>query len=141
MTSSTTDLRERCREQLRERGARCTAARLNVLQVLAEHGGHLGAAQIHRRISEVGGHVEVSTVYRTLERLVELRLVHQLAGNAQVSFGLAMEAHHHAVCTGCGAIDQIPVAAVAEVMRAAASATAYRPEGLVLSGLCPRCQQ
>ncbi|WP_438470856.1 Fur family transcriptional regulator [Streptomyces asiaticus] len=140
MTRTAIDLRERCREQLRTRGARCTAARLSVLQVLAEDGGHLGAVQIHRRISEAGGHLDVSTVYRTLERLADLGLVHQLAGMGQASYGLAVEPHHHAVCTGCGAVDQIPVPAMEGVLRAAAGATAFRPESLVLSGLCPSCQ-
>ncbi|MEU1460753.1 Fur family transcriptional regulator [Streptomyces sp. NPDC005727] len=140
MTRTATDLRESCREQLRARGVRCTSARLSVLQVLAEDGGHLGAAQIHRRISEAGGRLDVSTVYRTLERLAELGMVHQLAGTAQASYGLAVEPHHHVVCTGCGAVDQIPAPVVAEALQAAAGVTAFRPESLVLSGLCPGCQ-
>ncbi|MEU4032561.1 Fur family transcriptional regulator [Streptomyces collinus] len=141
MTRTATDLRDLCREQLRVRGARCTKARLSVLQVLAENGGHLGALQIHRRISDGGGHLDVSTVYRTLERLAELGLVHHLAGTAQATYGLAVHPHHHAVCTGCGVVAQIPVPAVAEVLQAAASAMAFRPESLVLSGLCPDCQK
>ncbi|MFF7975851.1 transcriptional repressor [Streptomyces sp. NPDC007905] len=67
-------------------------------------------------------------------------MVHQLAGTAQASYGLAVEPHHHAVCTGCGAIEQIPAPAVAEALQAAAGAMSFRPESLVLSGLCPSCQ-
>ncbi|MFF0793737.1 Fur family transcriptional regulator [Streptomyces spiralis] len=133
-------MRVRSRQQLRARGVRCTSARLAVMGTLAASGGHLSATDIHRLISQAGGSLDASTVYRTLERLTELGLVHQLPIASQASYGLVGEAHHHAVCTNCGAIDEVPAPLVADALNSAVQATAFRLQSLVLNGLCPTCQ-
>lgn len=133
-------VRVRCRQELRARGVRCTSARLAVMCTLAAGSGHLSATDIHRSISAAGGSLDVSTVYRTLERLTELGLVHQLPVAGQASYGLVGEPHHHAVCTSCGAIDEIPALPVANALDSAMQATAFRLQSVVLNGLCPACQ-
>ncbi|MFF1344284.1 Fur family transcriptional regulator [Streptomyces sp. NPDC058290] len=132
---------ENRRQALRARGARCTRARLQVMSVLADPDGHLGAAEIHRRITASGGSLETSTVYRTLERLTEPDLVHLLPGHgSEGSYGLAGEPHHHAVRTRCGAVEEVAAHRLARAVGVLARDTGFRHDALTLTGLCPQCQ-
>jgi Fur family ferric uptake transcriptional regulator len=144
MDSTQTEAREpaeetaRVRALLRERGVKCTTARLLVLQTLGrEPASHLGAAEIRRRITAGGGHLDVSTVYRTLERLVDLDLLHRLeAGGTEAVYGRAGGGHDHAVCEGCGAVADLAVPG----LEAALKATEFQIRSLIARGLCPACQ-
>ncbi|WP_282203297.1 Fur family transcriptional regulator [Kitasatospora fiedleri] len=131
---------EVCRRLLREGGSRCTEPRVRVLEAVRSHGGHLTATEIHARVAAGGRRIDLSTVYRTVERLVGLGLLHSLRGlGGELAFGMAGEPHHHALCTGCGAVAEFPVALLDDGLSAAAAHTGFRVETLVLSGRCPTC--
>ncbi|MFJ6381353.1 Fur family transcriptional regulator [Kitasatospora sp. NPDC092039] len=131
-----------CRRLLREAGARCTGPRLRVLGAIREHGGHLTVAEIHQRITSDGRNINVSTAYRSVDRLVELGLLHAVRGaGGEFSYGLVGEPHHHALCVECGRIAEFPDRLVAHGLRAAGFHTGFRIEALVVSGLCPDCQE
>lgn len=126
-------------------GHRRTAARGAVLDVLSASDTHLTAVQIHRQLADDRVRLELSTVHRTLETLVELGLVHAVPTASAVTYGLADWAHHHAVCTSCGAIDEVDAERLAGAVTAVATASHLRldPEGtyggLVLYGRCAKC--
>jgi Fur family transcriptional regulator, ferric uptake regulator len=131
----------RCRRLLRKNGGRCTQARLQVVSALDEARGHLTAAGIHERITAVGGSLELSTVYRALDRLMALELVHAVpARSGETTYGLVGEAHHHAVCRQCGSVVELPAHALAESLDGAARLTGFQLDSLVFSGLCARCR-
>lgn len=132
------------RALLRQHGLRCTTPRLAVLGELELGDGHLSAAQIHARLHQRGYQVDLATVYRTVSKLVELGVVHALAVDERsTTYGLADQPHHHAVCTRCGAILEIPAqrlsAALAHARTGSQFALSERA-GLTLWGLCPACQ-
>ncbi|MFI9275565.1 Fur family transcriptional regulator [Kitasatospora sp. NPDC052896] len=84
---------ERCRERLREHGAHCTAPRTQVMGVLADHVGHLTVGEIHRLLVEAGGKLNISTVYRTVEKLTGLGIVHAVPGRGgEAGYGLTIDA-------------------------------------------------
>lgn len=60
-----------------------------------------------------------------------------------VAYGLADPAHHHVLCSTCGALADVPAAALAATLTTAQAASGYQltPSGLTLAGRCPRCQQ
>lgn len=130
---------------LRESGHRVTAARIAVLEVLSASPSHLTAARIHAELTAQPRWLELSTVHRTLDTLVELGLVHAVPTASAVAYGLADWAHHHAVCTNCGAIDEIAADDLSGAVDAAARASHHRLDpsgtrgGLVLYGRCARC--
>ncbi|WP_158585491.1 Fur family transcriptional regulator [Kitasatospora sp. SolWspMP-SS2h] len=129
------------RRLLREGGSRCTEPRVRVLEAVRSHGGHLTAAQIQARVTAGGRRVDLSTVYRTVERLMGLGLLHSLRGpGGELTFGMAGEPHHHAVCAGCGAVAEFPVALLDDGLSAAAAHTGFRVDTVVLSGRCPACR-
>lgn len=139
---------ERIGEFLRVRGLRRMASRIEVLAVLEPVDGHLSVAEIHQRVREClpadVSPPDLATVYRTVTTLVDQGVLHALTlDDGVTTYGLAIDAHHHAVCTQCGSIIEVParqLTAALEHAMAGSSFTLSDRAGLTLHGLCPRCQ-
>jgi Fur family ferric uptake transcriptional regulator len=96
-------------QTLLDLGYRLTPQRTLVWDVLRRDGGHLTAEQICAQVQEQFPHVNISTVYRTLELLVSLDLVKETClGPSQRLFEVQEEIpHHHLVCEVCGKVVHI----------------------------------
>jgi len=136
------------RSLLHGRGLRCTTPRLAVLAVLSETeaaAGHLTAAQIHRRLIEQDREVDLATVYRTVSTLVDLGVVHPLTVDERgTTYGLAEEPHHHAVCTRCGTMIEVPAEQLSTARAQASLGSRFilsEQASLTLHGLCPDCRR
>lgn len=125
---------------LDEAGHRSGRARRQVVELLAGADCALTALEIDRRIDSVGR----ASVYRTLERLEQLRLVQRVdiggdtAGYERVD---PSDHHHHLVCQDCGRLspftsDELE-GAIEEVGRR--SGFALASHDVVLRGTCPEC--
>ncbi|HEY5150459.1 MAG TPA: Fur family transcriptional regulator [Mycobacterium sp.] len=140
---------ERIGQLLRARGLRRMPSRIAVLAVLEPVDGHLSVADIHQRILEVTPAgtqpPDLATVYRTVTTLVEQGVLHALTVEGGVStYGLAERPHHHAVCTSCGTIIEVPAKRLSTALEHAiegSSFTLSEQAGLTLHGLCPDCQR
>jgi Fur family ferric uptake transcriptional regulator len=91
---------------LRGTGYKLTPQRLMVLTVLRHHNGHLSAAEIHKRVIQSYPYVDISTVYRTMQVLKDLRLVTETdLGSGDTAFEwTGGDRHHHLVCHACGGV-------------------------------------
>ncbi|RUP28033.1 MAG: transcriptional repressor [Mycolicibacterium sp.] len=135
-------------ELLRTHGLRRTVPRIAVLVAIEPIKGHLSVADIHQRLLEAtadDAHApDLATVYRTVTTLVEHGVLHALTvESGTTTYGLAKDAHHHAVCTRCGDVIEIPASRLARALRNARAASSFAlsdEAGLTLHGLCPRCQ-
>lgn len=140
---------ERLGELLRARGLRRMPSRIAVLAVLEPVDGHLSVAEIHQRIltvsTEDGQRPDLATVYRTVTTLVDQGVLHALALEGGVTtYGLAATPHHHAVCTECTTIIEVPANRLSTALEHAiegSSFTLSEQAGLTLHGLCPDCQR
>jgi len=139
---------KRIGEFLRARGLRRMASRIQVLAVLEPVDGHLPVAEIHQRVRAClppgTQPPDVATIYRTVTTLVDQGVLHALTLDGGITtFGMATAPHHHAVCTRCGAIIEVPArqltSALEHAMQGSSFALSERA-GLTLHGLCPRCQ-
>jgi Fur family ferric uptake transcriptional regulator len=137
---------EYVRSLLREYGLRCTAPRLAVVALFVDvesPEGHLTAAQIHARLVDQRRGVDLATVYRTVSTLVELGVLHALAVEENVTtYGLAAEPHHHAICSRCAAIIEVPAGRLSTALAQASLGSDFllsETAGLTLHGLCPDC--
>ena len=103
------ELERRCAQS----GTPLTAQRRTVLEVLVARDDHPTVDQIYQAVAERLPEVSRATVYRSLETLSELGLLKRVehAGSV-VRFDGNTEAHHHFVCTRCGAIEDLPLDAV-----------------------------
>jgi Fur family ferric uptake transcriptional regulator len=139
---------ERIGELLRAHGLRRMASRIAVLAVLEPVDGHLSVAEIHQRVLEQlpaeAAPPDLATIYRTVTTLVDHGVVHALNVEGGVTkYGLATVPHHHAVCTRCGAIIEVPAQRLSSALEHAiegSSFTLSELAGLTLHGLCPECQ-
>lgn len=94
---------------------RQTKQRVAVIEVLRGARSHPDAAWIHAQVRERLPSVSLGTVYRTLDALVRDGVVVTLerAGQAtRYDYKRDGEAHHHAVCRGCGMIFDIEACAL-----------------------------
>jgi Fur family ferric uptake transcriptional regulator len=134
---------ERALEQL-EHGGNRSAVRRSIVEKLAEQPCAVTAVNLADQLGADGRTVGRATVYRVLERLRELHLVHGLdVGREGTRYEPAREAghHDHFVCDLCGDVlpfaDQSLERAIARAARDAAF-DVTRHE-VVLHGACARC--
>lgn len=93
-------------DKLSERGYRLTPQRMLVLAAIENSDDHISAEEIYAEVVKKYPHVNISTVYRTLELLNRLDLVTETdLGGGRVRYHPADKGHHHhLVCQECGRI-------------------------------------
>lgn len=104
---------------LRERGLRMTPQREMVLSALHDLADHETADEIYRRVQARSAAVDISTVYRTLDLLQDLRMLAVTEGadgqRRYTLLGLHGD-HVHLVCHACGReiqVDAGPIVSLA----------------------------
>ncbi len=133
---------------LRARGLRRMSSRIQVLAALEPVEGHLPVAEIHKRVQASlprGRQApDVATIYRTVTTLVGQGVLHALTLDGGVTtYGMATAPHHHAVCTECGSIIEVPAQRLSSALEHAIAGSSFalsEAAGLTLHGLCPQCQ-
>ncbi|HIU15777.1 MAG TPA: transcriptional repressor [Candidatus Ventricola intestinavium] len=109
-----------------------------VLGVLSQRCCHLTAEEILGSLEGIGA----ATVYRALERLTELGLVHRLAlGRKSAVYELVRGNHMHFVCRRCGGVFDIPADLSGMVTEAAKCCGHQVQEADVTAfGVCKDCR-
>jgi Fur family transcriptional regulator, ferric uptake regulator len=138
--------REHALAVLRESGYRSGGARATVLEVLAAERCCLSVPAIHARVRRRRPGVGMASVYRALEALAELGLVHKLelgAGGAQYEPAApGGEHHHHLVCGDCGKVEPFEDPALEKAIAGVAGGRGYdvAAHEVVLRGACGDCR-
>jgi Fur family transcriptional regulator, ferric uptake regulator len=131
-------------EQLRSLGVRLTPQRRMILDAIACCDGHVTAEQIHERITAAYPDMSLSTIYRNLERLIDLRLIAitDLGGGRFCYSAIDANRHHHLICHQCGAVLDIGDALLDDLRAAVFSAYGFTItiDHLALWGTCARCR-
>jgi Fur family ferric uptake transcriptional regulator len=93
-------------EELRERGYRLTPQREMIVEAIAHAGHHVTAEEVFEQVQARTSAVNVATVYRTLDLLVDLGLVSRAdLGGGKVCYASVNHGPHcHLVCKQCGCI-------------------------------------
>lgn len=111
-------------ERLREAGLKLTPQRATILELLADHGGHVTPQQIVSRLDGADAGLSQATVYNTLELFESLDLLRRMTTeDGQAYFDVNTEPHHHAICQSCGEIFdlRVPVKLLEALMTEASS--------------------
>lgn len=144
MTEDTQRRTERMMAALDAEGFRLTAPRLAVVQVLAEGHQHLSHAEILERAREKYPDISRATVYRTLELLAELGIVHTtFMGDANQRFIVPIGGHHHhLICNRCGNVTDLNECHFGTALSTVSQQTGFAVEShlVELYGLCADCQ-
>jgi Fur family ferric uptake transcriptional regulator len=130
-------------ERLRERGGRMTRPRRLVINaLLSGPGHHMTASDIVAAVRADDPEFYESTVYRTLDRLLELGVVERVQlGPGGAVFHLPHRPHHHLVCERCGNVIEIPAAVLDDLSTRIRAEHGFRlrPSASTLVGSCARC--
>ena len=129
---------------LQTKGCRITAPRRAVVQVLAEGHQHLNHAEILTKAKTIYPEIGRATVYRTLELLVELGLIHATyMGDAAQRFIVPMGGHHHhLVCHGCGEVTDLDECHFGHALAEVSQDTGFKIDSHLVEiyGVCRGCQ-
>lgn len=131
-------------ERVRQHGLRLTQQRSVILRALCELHGHAGAEKIYDRVRVRHGDVDLSTVYRTLEKLRDLRILSQTdLGRGCAEFEvMAAQPHHHLVCQSCGRVVDLDHSYLAPAEAAIRRDFGFEPalDHFAIFGLCQSCR-
>jgi len=127
--------------RLEEAGYRSGAARREVVELLAAEACAVTALEIDRRLDSVGR----ASVYRTLDQLERLHLVHrvEIGGDAAGYERVDPEQHHHhLVCEECGRLSPFADPSLERAIEAVSRAAEFEVSAhdVVLRGRCPDCK-
>jgi Fur family transcriptional regulator, ferric uptake regulator len=131
--------------RLEHSGHRWGSARRAVVEVLAGQSCCLTAQQIADRLRAQGADVGLASVYRALELLSSLRLVHRLdVGDGTARYERtdpSGEHHHHLVCDRCGAVAAFEDDGLEHAIEALSGRLDFEMGGhdIVLRGTCRGC--
>jgi len=132
---------ERASTRLNEAGFRSGAARRQVIELLEGEHCAVTALEIDQRLPSVGR----ASVYRTLEQLEQLDLVHRVdVGGEGVAYERndPTEHHHHIVCVRCGRLLPFEDNRLERAIHAVGEEAAFEilSHDVLLRGVCPDCQ-
>jgi Fur family transcriptional regulator, ferric uptake regulator len=138
---------DRIRQQLHTHSYKLTPQREATLRVLLEHEeDHLSAEDVYLLVKEKSPEIGLATVYRTLELMNELHILHKINfgdGVARYEFRNenAEHHHHHLICVMCGAVDEIHDDLLGEVEQSVSDKFHFHilDHRLSFHGVCHRC--
>lgn len=127
-------------------GQRSTRQRAAVVEVLRDIDTFSSAKNIHHELMLRNHKVGLTTVYRTLQSLVDIKAVdvlHMSNGESLYRRCESDEHHHHLVCTSCGTTVEIGGKVIETWAESMAKEHGYELSGHTaeIFGLCAKCQE
>ena len=130
--------------ELRKQGYRLTPQREMIVEAIAHAGCHVTAEDVYEQVQSRTHAVNVATVYRTLDLLVELGLVSRtdLGGGKVTYASLRHGPHCHLVCRHCGYVIEVDHDLLATLEEQCREQYGFEAElhHFAISGLCVGCQ-
>jgi Fur family transcriptional regulator, ferric uptake regulator len=134
------------RAELRRGGARAGGAREAVIAQLEAQDCCVSAQELFDSLRGGGRKVGIASIYRALDQLTELGLVHRVdLGDSVTRFESALpdgEHHHHLVCGDCGRVEMFGDDGPERALEEVAGARGYDlvQHDVVLRGSCADCK-
>ena len=130
-------------QHLRSQGYRLTPQRHLILKAVRQAGRHVTPEQVYETVHRQNPAISRATIYRTLDFLCEMRLIHALYWGGQMYYEISGEGpHHHLICRTCGAIESCDHTLLEDL--AAAISRRHRfdidLDHMALFGLCRQCR-
>jgi Fe2+ or Zn2+ uptake regulation protein len=130
--------------ELRARGRRLTRQRQLIWDAFtADPEEHLSADDVVERVRAQLPQVNASTIYRTLDLLVDdgLLLRTDLGGDRAYYEPAREHAHHHLVCENCGRVEHLHDEELGDLRRRVTTSTGFRlgTGEITFFGVCAAC--
>lgn len=133
---------EEVRRRFEAAGLALTVQRRAVWEALAGHADHPTTDAVFERVRERLVGLSRTTVYRSLEALVQSGLARRVAHpGAAVRYDARTARHHHAICERCGAVEDVDSALLDALPLEQLAPSGFRVDDLAvdLRGLCRAC--
>ncbi len=131
-------------DTLRSHGYRITPQREMIVEAIAHQGDHINADEVFAIVQERTRTVNIATVYRTLDLLVEQGLASRIdLGEGRVIYATDQHGTHiHLVCRQCGQVLDADQELLSAFNRQLLSDYRFAPDLQHISvlGLCSDCQ-
>ena len=132
-------------EVLRSNGYKITQPRRKVLDILDQMEKPLSPYGIQKLLQEDGSYLDHVTIYRTLDLLCTLKLVHRvlsIGGFKKCTLGDEEGCHRYMICRICGDLQEFAEKALCEMENKVAHKFGFHPEYHLteFSGVCFNCR-
>ena len=122
-----------------------TRPRELIAGILSRERRFLSAAEIHQQLDAADARVSLSTVYRTLDYLQgkgDVTVRSDPAGEAAYMLCEPERHHHHAICSGCGRVEDVDCAAMEQFADALRTLNGFQLDGHAMEffGKCRECR-
>ncbi|MFN8530400.1 MAG: Fur family transcriptional regulator [Anaerolineae bacterium] len=133
-------------QRLRQQGYKLTHARLTVLRVLEQCGGHITSAELVDRVGLIDESVGRASVFRALDLFTRLSLVRPtyIGTSSTPTYVLLPDGHHHhIICTRCSKVIEFEDCGLAPLKQNLEERLHVQLSGHLLEfyGLCPECMR
>jgi len=132
------------KEGLRQNKRKLTRQRKVILDIIVRADCHLTPAEVHCLAKAGYPKLGLTTVYRTLDLLVELGYIQRvhLEEGCHSYAAIAQPNSHHLLCSMCGRVEEFPCGEIEPLIEALQAQTGYEIDVhmLELMGRCPACQ-
>jgi len=145
MIANQQKISQKWQEALSRNGGRITLPRRIILEVIAVSQRPLTPQEVHSQAVKHLPSVGLVTVYRTIDKLVELGLVERVhhSDQCQTVFRGTPGHQHLLICEDCGRSVYFDGLEIEKEFQKTALQLGYTVSGhwLQLTGLCPNCQK
>lgn len=131
-------------EQLRAHGYRITPQREMIIEILAHSNTHMAAEEIFEALQTRTKALNIATVYRTLDLLVEEGLAcrNDLGGGRVIYAIMRHGPHIHLVCRHCSQVTEADYPLISPLREQLLERYGFLPDlgHVSISGLCAECR-
>jgi Fur family ferric uptake transcriptional regulator len=130
-------------DRLHMQGYRLTPQRQLILDIVHKAKAHVTPEQVYASVHKQNPAISRATIYRTLDFLCEMRLIHALQWGGQAYYEIASEeSHHHLICRQCNAVEQIDHMPLARLIETIDQQHHFSVDmdHIALFGLCHQCR-
>ena len=129
--------------RLHAQGYRLTPQRQMILQAVRQADDHVAPEDVYQRVHRRNPAISRATIYRTLDFLCEMRLIHALYWGGQMYYEIADDRpHHHLVCRICGTMEECEHDLLQILFEAVEKKHRFTidMDHVALFGLCRKCR-
>jgi Fur family ferric uptake transcriptional regulator len=132
--------------KLKERGYRLTPQREMILEAVSLIGDHMTAEEIYSKVQERTSAINITTIYRTLDLLVDEGLACRTdLGKGEYTYSTDLHGPHiHLICRKCGTVIATSADILVPLEKLLVEQHGFQPDiqHISLFGICnhPNCQ-
>ena len=103
---------------------------------------HPNAQQLYDIVRQERPDISLSTVYRNLKLLHDLKLANSIEHRGIKRYDGRMDAHHHILCASCDRVADLDLTSFSRLGSQIGQSTGFRvlQDKLILFGICPDCE-